>query len=399
MCLMKTVYSDFFYKFWFWRNTFSLGLRQNKIVHVKNGIIAIQNGSYGVFDEQFHFVRESFKTRGRARQRVPRIKKSDIDFIDKDVVYMGGVMPHFGHFLLEHFCRAYAMLDADMRDKYVVFANYKDATVPQFVYDMMGLVGVPRERVFIIDKTTRFRNVYVPTQSFDMFRYTSPEYGKIFDYIVNNIDNGAGRYSKKIYISRAKMGTRRILGEEKIQSIFERNGFQIIYPETMSLQDQAAIVGHCNILAGCAGTGLHLALFMPRGGTVIQIKRNRKNKDSASTQTLINRTRGLHGVFVSAAVEKNKSPHYSDMPQIIGMTKYMRKFMDDFGIKYNNGDVNMNQSDLDEYNRLYEIYNNTHTAETCIYRILNVFIKLSACVIPGRDNRKKYRAFLRSKIR
>ena len=167
----------------------------------------------------------------------------------------------------------------------------------------------------------------------------------------------------------------------------------------MSLYDQAAVVGHCNTLAGCAGTGLHLALFMPRGGTVIQIKRNRKNKDSAGTQTLINRTRGLRSVFVSASVEKNKSPHYSDMPQIICMTKYMHNFMDDFGIKYNDDDVEINQSDLNEYYRLYEIYNNTHTAETCTYKILNAFIKLSACVIPGRDNRKKYRAFLRSKIR
>ena len=396
---MGDVYSDFLYKFWFWQNIWRLGARKNKIVHVKNGIVAVEKGSYGVFDDKLYFVRESFKTRGNARQRIPKISKNNIDFVDKDVVYMGGVMPHFGHFLLEHFCRAYAMLDNYMCDKYVVFANYKGVDVPQFMYDMMAMVGVPRERIIIIDKTTRFRNVYVPTQSFDMFKYTSLEYGKIFDYIVNKIDDGAGRYNKKIYISRAKMGTRRTLGEEKIQNIFERNGFKIIYPETMSLHDQAAIVGHCDTLAGCAGTGLHLALFMPRGGTVIQIKRNRKNKDSAGTQTLINRTKGLHGVFVSASVEKNKSPHYSDMPQIIGMTKYMCKFMDDFGIKYNDVDISITPSDLDEYYRLYEIYNDTHTAETCIYKILNVFIKLSACVIPGRDNRKKYRAFLRSKIR
>ena len=297
---MVTIYSDFFYKFWFWRNTCRCGIRENKIVHIKKGIIAVENGSYGVFDNNLHFVRESFKTRGNARQRIPKISKNDIDFVDKDVVYIGGVMPHFGHFLLEHFCRMYAMLGNDMHDKYVVFANYKGVAVPQFMYNMVEMVGVPREHIIIIDKTTRFRNVYVPTQSFDMFRYTSPEYGKVFDYIVNNIDNGVGRYSKKLYISRAKMGTRRTLGEEKIQNIFKRNGFKIIYPETMSLRDQAAIVGHCNILAGCAGTGLHLALFMPRGGTVIQIKRNRKNKDSAGTQTLINKTRGLRGVFVSA---------------------------------------------------------------------------------------------------
>ena len=399
--IMNTIYANFIYRFWFWCKAHRTSFRRNKIIRIENGVIAVHNRTYGVFNAKLRFVKQSLKTRGNAHQRVPKVKKSDIKFIDKDVIFIGGIMPHFGHFMLEHFCRAHALLNMDLHDKSVVLVDYKGVNnVPDFIYELLRLIGVPKDRIIIINNTTKFRNVYLPTQSFDMYRYTSKEYGQVFDKIYANIKQSSVEpVYDKVYMSRTKMGDRRVIGEEKIEKIFARNGWHIIYPETLALKDQARIVGGCKMLAGGAGTALHLALFMKNGGTVISIKRNRKTKDNANTQNLINITKGLNGVYVAGAVEVVKSDHWCEMPQIIGMTKYMQMFMKDFGIKYNASDLNMNKSDWNTYNRLLNEYNMNHHRKTLVGAVKNKMVKILACFIPGRDNRARFRNFMKSKIK
>lgn len=398
---MNTIYAGLGYKFWFWRKTHGQYIKHNKIQHVPGGIIAVNNGTYGVFDAQYKFLKSSLKTRGDAHQRIPKFNKDKVKFIDQDVVFLGGVLGHFGHFLLEHFCRAWAVYNMDMRDKSVVLVDYKGiGTVPGFVYKLLGLVGIPKDRIIILNETTRFKNVYLPTQSFDMYKFTSHEYGQIFDNIVAGLNRGSNdvRVFEKLYVSRMKMGDRRTLGEQKIENVFKHNGFHVIYPETLSLEDQAKIVSGCKVLAGCAGTALHLAVFMKQGGTVIQIKRNRRIKDSAITQNLINMTKGLNGVYVSGSVEPIVSSHWSEMPQIVAMTKKLQSWMRAYGLRYNKMDLGVSKTDLCEYNRLLKIYNHSHRKRTLLVKIINKLIKITACFVPGRNNRAKYRNFLKSKM-
>ena len=56
------------------------------------------------------------------------------------------------------------------------------------------------------------------------------------------------------------------------------------------MTEQIALVKNARVLAGCAGTALHLALFMAPGGVVVQIKRNARAKCNADIQNLINKT-------------------------------------------------------------------------------------------------------------
>ena len=141
--------------------------------------------------------------------------------------------------------------------------------------------------ILILNETTQFRRVYVPVQGFNIPVYSSAAFGKTYDAIAAAVKQPKQIY-EKIYVSRMAMQSRRTFGESVVQIIFEKNGYKIICPETLPLVEQIGLVKNARVLAGCAGTALHLALFMAPGGVVVQIKRNARAKCNADIQNLIN---------------------------------------------------------------------------------------------------------------
>ena len=369
-------------------------MRDMNIEKYPNGIIVNEHiHGFGVFDENFHFVRSSRQTRKNNGQFVPKFNRDNIPYVDADAVYIGNVFPQFGHFLLEHMNRAYALLNKKYKNMKLILVNNMDVqNVPEYMFKLLELLGAKRENIIILNETTRFRNVYVPTQGFNIPVYSSKEFGKTWDAIAENIPDT--KVYEKIYVSRTALKTRRTYGEGVVQKIFEKNGYKIIYPETIPLVDQISLIKNCKYLAGCAGTALHLALFMKQGGTVIQIKRNRLPKCNADIQNLINDTRKLNGVFISGSVENVRTDHCSSVPQIIGVNKYMREFFDAYKFKYTQKDTIPDDKDFNEYKIAMDEYNKQY-GSVFINNLKHFVIHYSACFIPGRERRGAWRRWLK----
>ena len=194
------------------------------------------------------------------------------------------------------------------------------------------------------------------------------------------------------------MGDRRTFGEERIQKIFQRNGYKVIYPETMPFAQQIAMVKNCRYLAGCAGTALHLAMFMAPGGTVIQLKRNTDIVDNIVAQHVINQTIGLNLILIWASVETQSSIHFSPQPQIIGITPYLHKFLDDYGFKYSARDLQPATNAMAEYDAQLCKYNNARK-KTLSQKIRVAIIKLVTNPIPYRGPRERLRHKLKKVLR
>jgi len=373
-------------------------MRETSVEQYPNGIIVNEHKhGFGVFDEHFHFVKSSRQVRKNNGQFIPKFNHENIPYIDEDVVFIGNVFPQFGHFLLEHMNRAYALLDKKYQKMKVVLINNKDVKpVPNYMFQLLELLDVKRDDIIILEKTTRFKNVYVPTQGFNIPVYSSDAFGKTYDKIAQNVKDDVEKY-EKIYVSRTAMLSRRTFGEATVQKIFEKNGYKIICPETLPLSQQIALVKNCKYLAGCAGTALHLALFMKPGGTVIQIKRNRLAKCNADIQNLINNTKKLNGVFISGSIEKNKTDHCSSVPQIIGVNKYMREFFKVYKFKYDDKDTKIDDADFQEYEIALKEYNKKY-GSVFINNVKHFIIHYSSCFIPGRERRGMYRRWLKQKL-
>lgn len=368
---------------------------------VDNGYIAVNvdTGAYGVLDSECRFVPASSCLRDNKGQFEPGLgTNADVPVYDCDAIFCGSCVAHFGHFLLEGMNRVYPALDKKYKNAKFVFANNHGAKIPQYIEPLLQGLGICSDNILYLNSTARFRRVFVPHQSLNIPRWSSVQmrdiYSAISEYYKNRITVPV---YEKIYVSRGAMCERRTFGEKQIENIFRKNGFEIICPETMPLSHQIATMSHCRVLAGAAGTALHLALFMPCGGTVIQIKRNSKLKDNCAVQNMVNQTVGLNFAYVAGSIESRPSDHFSQCPQIIGVTNHMRRFFDDNNFQYTVADIEFDNSEWQLYqNALYE-YNRTCGSYTSI-KCKKLFVKIVSCFVPGRINRGRFRIWLQYKL-
>lgn len=369
------------------------------VEQIVGGIIANEHDmGYGVFDKNWKFVKSSTQNhKGRKGQFVPHFNHDNIPYIDEDVIYLCHLgKNNFGHFILEHLNRGWCLIDKNYQDmKVAIIDEIGAGKINDYIYVLLGLLGVKKNNIILLDKTTRFKNVFIPTPAFDLSAYWSDAYRNMWKYIADNVSDTD--VYEKIYLSRCKMPMdRHTYGEETIQKIFEKNGYQIIYPETLPLTEQFSLIKNCKYLAGCAGTALHLALAMKQGGTVIQIKRNTPLQDNADTQSVINMTRGLNSVFVAGSMETVKTDHWSLTPQIIGMTDYMKQFFDENGFKYNKSDLKNWDKEFADYNVALSKCDMQKYATKSVKKYI---IKYLSCFCIGRVRRNKFREFLKKLLK
>lgn len=350
------------------------------IEFIPNATICVDRLNYTgvVYDKNGNLCRPSITYRFGTHTNIAKFSSTH-NFINEHVVFAGGgyIFSHFGHFLLEGLARLYPMLDDFYRDKKFVFVvRHGTKSLPAYVMNFLSAIGITPENIILIDKTTKFAGVYVPPQASDIAKYIAPIMIRVFDLIAKNLGNADIKTYDKIYMSRGKMNDGRTFGESQIEHIFEKNGYKIIYPEKLSLDEQITLVHNCRVLSGTAGTALHLAVFMRPGGHVVQIKRNSGNADNAYIQNQICELKNLNFTTVFGSIERIPTGHFSQIPQIIGITDSMIKFFDDNNFKYTKQDIVPDNNAWSQYNRQMRRYKIAHAYSKIIKpiaRILSVF--------------------------
>ncbi|OPZ97988.1 MAG: hypothetical protein BWY70_01343 [Bacteroidetes bacterium ADurb.Bin408] len=77
--------------------------------------------------------------------------------------------------------------------------------------------------------------------------------------------------SKRLFISRRQAERRSIVNEEALIEKLQRYGFTAIDFEDYTFLEQVSIMQHCRCLAGVHGSGITNMLFMPEGGSIIEL--------------------------------------------------------------------------------------------------------------------------------
>jgi len=85
----------------------------------------------------------------------------------------------------------------------------------------------------------------------------------------------ASRNKRKIFVSRSKQRTRRLVNEQEIIPLLDKYGFEIKFFEGMRFEEQVKLLQDTAVLLGVHGGNMVNILFMPEGGKVIELM----NKD------------------------------------------------------------------------------------------------------------------------
>lgn len=78
--------------------------------------------------------------------------------------------------------------------------------------------------------------------------------------------------SERIYISRRRAGKRRIVNEDDVTSVVRRFGFETIFAEDLSFEEQVRICSRARYIVSNHGAGLTNILFMQDGGSVLELR-------------------------------------------------------------------------------------------------------------------------------
>jgi hypothetical protein len=188
-------------------------------------------------------------------------------FRDESVIYCGGCHLHWGHFLIETVQRLWYVIQKNRKLK-IVFAAYEQYRNYKFKENFsrfFNLLDIPNEQIEIIYEPTTFKSVIVPEQSMRPGEWCTKEYEKIFEYISRSVDNLNLKLEQydKIYFSRTMFGiaSKREIGEKAIESAFEINGFKIMYPEQLKLEELVYYMHTVKTVACISGTLSHNILF------------------------------------------------------------------------------------------------------------------------------------------
>lgn len=253
----------------------------------------------------------------------------NIQVIDEKVCYCGYLINHWGHFLLDVVSRLWYSLEHDSEvDSYVFVVEEKTNRRPTANYlEFLKLLGIDK-KIQIVNMPTRFNEVIVPDISFAKARYYSEHYVRTFEKVVNAVisNNINNNLPEKVYLSRNHLRGKTVeSGLEFVDHFFRKNGFEIVYPEEISLSAMILLLQNAKICAAESGTLTHNFLFAQNGKQVIIIERQ---VTINVYQCNVDIVKELNATYVDANYEiYTTSSGYG--PYFLGYTDCFRRFAEE----------------------------------------------------------------------
>ena len=250
----------------------------------------------------------------------------------EEVCYCGYLIRHWGHFLLDVVSRLwYAVEHDDEVSSYVfIVKEFKEESITGNYLEFFRLLGIAN-KVKLINAPTRFRKVLVPESAFVKKKYYSKKFISVFDRVITTAYKcEINALPEKVYLSRNHFRGKNIeMGLDFVDHYFRKNGFEIVYPEEVSLSQLIRMLQAAKVCASESGTLTHNFLFAQQGKEVIIVERQVTINDYQCNVDII---KDLHPIYIDANYEiYTTAVGYG--PYLLGYTKCFQRFTEDYGYK------------------------------------------------------------------
>jgi len=185
--------------------------------------------------------------------------------IDRPVIYCGRLRAHWGHFLTETICRAWALRGAAMPPHAVLlFQNYPKRA-RGFVHRFFHHAGIDRSRFLDLDSVTVLSEVFVPYPSFSLGAESFRRHTALPESVAEAICTDTRRDTEQpVYLSRRL--TRQQQGrpnreEQELEEALRRRGARVVAPETLPYEDQVRLFNRHSLFIGPIGSAFHSLLY------------------------------------------------------------------------------------------------------------------------------------------
>ncbi|MCE0745185.1 glycosyltransferase 61 family protein [Acetobacter sicerae] len=237
------------------------------------------NSSSGIFDQGRKRILQSAYFRGPNPEEVapPLImgyRYGDINEYAPDEVYIycGFIHSHFGHFLLSTFSRFWSAARERFPHAKILYSSHQSMEFwfgdNSFMPKLFGALNLSLDDFVCFSSPRKIRRLILPAPAFEEANFAYRRYATFCHEVGRKL---AGALMDKpdlrpVYLSKSKLqsGVRRLINEDVICDRLEANGVEIVYPETLSLEEQIALWANRPYVTGFVGSAFHTSIFVPR---------------------------------------------------------------------------------------------------------------------------------------
>ena len=168
------------------------------------------------------------------------------------------------------------MNDDNSINKYVYYVKKGeevniDGNFKRF-FKALGII----DKLEFINAPTKYKEILIPDKSYEISNYYTDHFLGVFNKVKDNLPKYCeeNKY-KKIFLSRSAFGKSKKIefGTDMLDNYFKNNGFKILFPEQLSLQELIFYLGNAEEVAVMAGTAQHNLLFVSEKPKIYIIER------------------------------------------------------------------------------------------------------------------------------
>lgn len=334
-----------------------------EIIHHKLSFVEEKNACITVWKKDGKFPciltdkREiiPFSVQHRENNNIDYNQSKEEEYIPSDVIYGGMLCRHWGHFIVNASIHLwYAIEHWKENDLPIVFST-PEKPERRFL-DFLKLTGIPYKRFIFITKPTRFKSVIVPEPSF-IIKNNGTAIAPEFKIPFNAVKDKAqpSRYTK-IYLSRRKFTTPNSPlphGEKIFEKIFKTNGYKIIYPEKITLQQQINLFSNAETVVTTNGTLAHNVVLMNDNKRLVILNRT-ADRSIESLQNALNCIRNTECYQVDAFYAPLPVCHVNG-PFYFHLTPEMSMLLSSLKIKFpiQHKEENLFDSFFNDWGKIY----------------------------------------------
>lgn len=212
----------------------------------------------GVYSKDGEFVALSRLVRNGNRLTFPAQFEAETTE-QRNAVYCGRWFDHFGHFILESLARLWC--SDDYPDHVLCWSVPEGETArpKQWQLDLVKFLCGERELMFI-NEPTRFLQVVVPKAGFEIPGRFSTEHVR---FLRSHGRPYAPMPKTFLWLSRSKVEPAYgLLNSDVLELHLAATGWQIIYPELLSVEEQVNLLAGAERIAGEEGSALHMLMLV-----------------------------------------------------------------------------------------------------------------------------------------
>ena len=165
----------------------------------------------------------------------------------------------FGHWIHETLPKLFILKDSGLLNKIDAFI-LGDGCKSKFHKDSLKIFGLENKKIIYVSDETEIicKNLYLSSFPSETTHYPSKwiydKYRELSKELIKKYDKN--QFPKKIYLSRNKVKTRRILNEDELIEILKSFGYYCLCPEDYSLEEQFCIFYNADKIISVLGSGL-----------------------------------------------------------------------------------------------------------------------------------------------